>query len=120
MGNALVCRFPLKAIEVLRATAFAKSVGLAQGHNSVCGMAQPGQEGHGGIPHSNPQQSGSQLCSPPVHPPNADTTLALSMGELRHRALHCHHPLATALESFCSPGGTAAHRGALKGIPRIH
>lgn len=35
MGNALMCRFPLKAIGVLRATAFAKSVGLVQGHGSV-------------------------------------------------------------------------------------
>lgn len=58
-----------------------------------------------GVPHSNPQQRAIQPGSSPVHPPSADTTLGLSMGKLKHRALHCHHPLAMALESFCSPGG---------------
>lgn len=35
MGNALVCSSPLKAKGILGATAFTKSVGLAQGHSSV-------------------------------------------------------------------------------------
>lgn len=77
----------------------------------------------GGIPHSTPQEKATSLAVPLCIPEMLTVgklrhrALALSVGKLRHRALHCHHPLAMALETFCSPGGTAAYRGALKGMP---
>lgn len=126
--GALGCRFPPKAIGVLRGAGVPQGYGGAGGVPRVIaqlGMAKPGQEGRGvliyGGPPQQPPTGGKVALQCPCAPPQtAVPTPALSMGKLRHGALPCLHPTSLPTRTpmapggCCSPGGAAAPGGASK------